>query len=173
MQSARIAVIGLGYVGLPLAVEFGKTRPVIGFDIKADRISALQDGVDSTREVDAADLRSANGLRFTSDPEDLRGCNTFIITVPTPISADTILGPTPARQRRNTVSSCCQRFRQARMTASSLRSHIPNSGRFPPIRSAPSATGSMCSMTSRAYSRRQKQICASDRANESHQWHVS
>lgn len=88
LQSARIAVIGLGYVGLPLAVEFGKTRPVIGFDIKADRISALQNGVDSTREVDAADLREARNLRFTSDPDELRGCNTFIITVPTPIRAD-------------------------------------------------------------------------------------
>ena len=88
LDATRIAVIGLGYVGLPLAVEFGKTRPVIGFDIKADRIRALQDGVDSTREVDIADLRAARELRFTSDPGELRACNTFIITVPTPISAD-------------------------------------------------------------------------------------
>lgn len=88
LRSARLAVIGLGYVGLPLAVEFGETRPVIGFDIKADRISALQDGVDSTREVDAADLREARDLHFTSDPDDLRRCNTFIATIPTPISID-------------------------------------------------------------------------------------
>ena len=88
LQTARVAVIGLGYVGLPLAVEFGKTRSVIGFDINAGRISALRNGVDSTREVDSAELRAASALRFTRDPGDLRDCNTFIVTVPTPITAD-------------------------------------------------------------------------------------
>ena len=83
--TARIAVIGLGYVGLPLAVEFGKTRPVIGFDINAERIRELQAGTDSTLEVPAEELVAANGLAFSSQAEDLKNCDTFIVTVPTPI----------------------------------------------------------------------------------------
>ena len=84
-ETARIAVIGLGYVGLPLAAEFGKTRAVIGFDINADRIRELQDGIDSTLEVSADELAVADGLTFSSRAEDLEACDTFIVTVPTPI----------------------------------------------------------------------------------------
>jgi len=87
LETARVAVIGLGYVGLPLAAEFGKIRDVVGFDINPERITALRQGRDTTQEVDQDDLRLATGLRYTSDGADLRDCNTFLVTVPTPISA--------------------------------------------------------------------------------------
>lgn len=84
---APIAVIGLGYVGLPLAVEFGKQRKVVGFDINAARIAELRAGEDNTLEVDATELAEAKHLSFTDDPSDLAHCTTFIVTVPTPIDA--------------------------------------------------------------------------------------
>jgi UDP-N-acetyl-D-glucosamine/UDP-N-acetyl-D-galactosamine dehydrogenase len=87
MNSLKIAVIGLGYVGLPLAVEFGRRRPVVGFDINASRIAALENGVDSTLEVSAEELAGANRLSFSADSADLVDCNFFIVTVPTPIDA--------------------------------------------------------------------------------------
>jgi UDP-N-acetyl-D-glucosamine/UDP-N-acetyl-D-galactosamine dehydrogenase len=80
-----IAVIGLGYVGLPLAVEFGKIRPTLGFDIDPRRVSALRSGVDSTLEVDSEELGSARQLRLSSDAADLRDAGIFIVTVPTPV----------------------------------------------------------------------------------------
>ena len=82
-----IAVIGLGYVGLPLAVEFGKVRPVIGFDINVSRIDALQVGHDATLEVSNDELVTADQLAFTSDPADLAAATIYIVTVPTPIDA--------------------------------------------------------------------------------------
>jgi UDP-N-acetyl-D-galactosamine dehydrogenase len=82
-----IAVIGLGYVGLPLAVEFGKARPVIGFDINASRIDALRVGHDTTLEVSNDELTTADQLVFTSDPTDLAAASIYIVTVPTPIDA--------------------------------------------------------------------------------------
>ena len=82
-----LAIIGLGYVGLPLAVEFGQHRPVIGFDIKPERIAELQAGHDSTRETTPAELAAAVHLTVTRDPEDLRPCRIFIVTVPTPVDA--------------------------------------------------------------------------------------
>lgn len=85
LENTKLAVIGLGYVGLPLAVEFGKQRPVIGFDINADRIDELRAGQDSTLEVEADELGSAAQLSFSSTLEDLADCNVFIVTVPTPI----------------------------------------------------------------------------------------
>lgn len=81
----RIAVIGLGYVGLPLAVEFGKKQDVVGFDINQKRIEELEKGIDHTCEVDEAELKSASGLSFTSELETLRTCNVYVVTVPTPI----------------------------------------------------------------------------------------
>ena len=81
----KLAVIGLGYVGLPLAVKFGKRRSVIGFDINKPRIDALNDGHDATLEVDDQELASANQLTFSADPASLRDCNVYIVTVPTPI----------------------------------------------------------------------------------------
>lgn len=80
-----LAVIGLGYVGLPLAVEFGKKRSVIGFDIDSARIESLRQGIDRTLEVEPAELAEARGLRFTCQPGDLAQANVFIVTVPTPI----------------------------------------------------------------------------------------
>jgi UDP-N-acetyl-D-galactosamine dehydrogenase len=85
LSELKLAVIGLGYVGLPLAVEFGKRREVVGFDINAARIASLQAGVDDTLEVDATELAEAKGLRYSAQAEDLRACNAFIVTVPTPI----------------------------------------------------------------------------------------
>lgn len=82
-----VAVIGLGYVGLPLAVEFGKRRPVIGFDIKPKRTEELSAGHDSTREVDGDDLKGARQLTYSSNPDDLKRCEIFIIAVPTPIDS--------------------------------------------------------------------------------------
>lgn len=81
----KLALIGLGYVGLPLAVEFGKKRQVVGFDINEARITALQAGHDATLEVEDDELAQAQFLKFTSNIDDLRACNCFIVTVPTPI----------------------------------------------------------------------------------------
>ena len=81
----KIAVIGLGYVGLPLAVEFGKKRHVVGFDIKDTRIQELQQGVDHTLEVSSEELASASNLSFTNQIEDLKDSEIYIVTVPTPI----------------------------------------------------------------------------------------
>jgi len=86
-RERRIAVIGLGYVGLPLAVTLGRTRPVTGFDIAAPRIAALRAGRDDTREVTPDELAAARGLHVTGDPAELAACDTYIVTVPTPIDA--------------------------------------------------------------------------------------
>jgi len=85
LRNCRIGVVGLGYVGLPLAVEFGKQFDTVGFDVKADRIAELKAGRDSTLEVSKAELREANRLRFTTDLKELKRCRVFIVTVPTPI----------------------------------------------------------------------------------------
>ena len=82
-----MAVIGLGYVGLPLAVEFARRYPVVGFDINTRRVEGLKGGHDATLEVSDDQLRGS-ALRFTSDPEEIRSCNIYIVTVPTPITAD-------------------------------------------------------------------------------------
>jgi len=84
-DSEAIAVVGLGYVGLPLAAEFGKRRTVIGFDIDASRIAELRSGKDATLEVDPQALRAAGQLRFSSCAEDIGACRVFIVTVPTPV----------------------------------------------------------------------------------------
>lgn len=81
----RVAVIGLGYVGLPLAVEFGKIRSTVGFDLNADRVIALQAGADSTGELAPEQLAQAPNLKFTNDLADIADCNFYIVAVPTPI----------------------------------------------------------------------------------------
>jgi UDP-N-acetyl-D-galactosamine dehydrogenase len=86
-ERRRIAVIGLGYVGLPLAVEFGKRREVVGFDINPRRIDALRSGIDATREVEPEEIAAACHLRLTANPSDLADCSIYIVTVPTPIDA--------------------------------------------------------------------------------------
>lgn len=83
--SIELAIVGLGYVGLPLAVEFGKKRLVVGFEINAKRVAELQSGQDNTLEVEPEELKQAKLLVYTTNPEDLRACNVFIVTVPTPI----------------------------------------------------------------------------------------
>lgn len=87
IDQARIAIVGLGYVGLPLAVEFGKHFPTVGFDINRARIDELRAGRDSTLEVDEAELAAATRLRYSADLSDLADCNFYIVTVPTPIDA--------------------------------------------------------------------------------------
>jgi UDP-N-acetyl-D-galactosamine dehydrogenase len=84
-RQARVGIIGLGYVGLPLAVEFGKHFDTVGFDIKPDRIAELKAGRDSTLETTRAELKGAVRLNFTTDLADLKKCRVFIVTVPTPI----------------------------------------------------------------------------------------
>ena len=85
INDIKIAVIGLGYVGLPLAVEFGKKVSVVGFDINAERIAELISGVDHTLEVSSEELSQATHLSYSSDMQELSDCNFFIVTVPTPI----------------------------------------------------------------------------------------
>mgnify|MGYP001276501807 CR=1 FL=1 len=84
-SNKKIAIIGLGYVGLPLAVEFGRLFETIGFDIKNSRVLELLGGDDSTLEVTPQDLQKASKLRYTSNNKDIQSCNIFIVTVPTPI----------------------------------------------------------------------------------------
>ncbi|KAF1709996.1 Vi polysaccharide biosynthesis UDP-N-acetylglucosamine C-6 dehydrogenase TviB [Pseudoxanthomonas kalamensis DSM 18571] len=85
LDQVRIAVIGLGYVGLPLAVAFGKRYPTLGFDINGSRVAELRQQRDHTLEVSAEELAAADKLEFSDDPAALAGCNVFIVTVPTPI----------------------------------------------------------------------------------------
>ena len=84
---SAVAIIGLGYVGLPLAVEFGKHRPTIGFDINKDRIAELQSGKDRTREIEPEELSQAKDLFYTTDVDMIRDAQIYIVTVPTPIDA--------------------------------------------------------------------------------------
>jgi UDP-N-acetyl-D-galactosamine dehydrogenase len=88
--SARIAVVGLGYVGLPLAVAFGRHHDTVGFDLSLQRIDALRTGVDPSGETSAEDMRSAARLRLTCCPDDLEGCDVFIVAVPTPVDRHNI-----------------------------------------------------------------------------------
>ncbi|MCH4244377.1 Vi polysaccharide biosynthesis UDP-N-acetylglucosamine C-6 dehydrogenase TviB [Acinetobacter gerneri] len=85
LEQLKLAIIGLGYVGLPLAVEFGKYKPTLGFDINQQRINELQSGHDHTLEVSENDLKQVQNLTYTSKIEDLKNANFFIVTVPTPI----------------------------------------------------------------------------------------
>lgn len=99
----KIALIGLGYVGLPLAVEFGKVRPVLGFDINEARIAELRGGKDSTLEVTSGDLAAARYLEYSSDRSKLEQCDIFIVTVPTPIDTANRPDLTPIIKASETV----------------------------------------------------------------------
>lgn len=103
--SKTIAVVGLGYVGLPLAVEFGRCRPVIGFDINSARITELQTGYDRTLEVSSATLNEASFLNFSSELGCLRKASIFLITVPTPVDASNRPDLTPLLKASETVGS--------------------------------------------------------------------
>lgn len=103
LKDKNIAIIGLGYVGLPLAVEFGKHRPVIGFDINPTRISELQSGIDHTQECSPQELSMAAHLKFSADHEDLKQAQIFIVTVPTPVDQANRPDMTPLIKASSTV----------------------------------------------------------------------
>lgn len=109
LDDINIAVVGLGYVGLPLAVEFGKTSPVVGFDINPDRVAALRRRHDATKEVSDAELAEATHLSFTTDSATLEKCNTYIVTVPTPIDAHKRPDLTPLIKASETVGRALSR----------------------------------------------------------------
>ena len=103
LADIKLAVIGLGYVGLPLAVEFGKHRAVVGFDINPQRIAQLRSGYDQTLETEPEELRAASRLSFSTELDDLRSCNCFIVTVPTPIDQHKRPDLTPLVKASETV----------------------------------------------------------------------
>ena len=105
LDKVSLAIIGLGYVGLPLAVEFGKKRPVVGFDINAKRVAELQMGLDFTLEVESEELRQATLLTYSTDSEALRLCNVFIVTVPTPIDEHNQPDLTPLIRASETIGT--------------------------------------------------------------------
>lgn len=113
----KIAIIGLGYVGLPLARLFSEKYSVVGFDINADRIASLKEGVDTTLEVENSDLQRVikvantpeNGLFFTKDSNDLTGCDYYIITVPTPVNVNNQADLTPLLKASETVGKVLQK----------------------------------------------------------------
>ncbi len=101
----KIGVIGLGYVGLPLAVEFGKIIDTIGFDINQGRIEELKKGVDRTLEVESSELKNSNHLTFSSNPNDLKSVNYFIVTVPTPVDEFHVPDLRPLQSASKTAGS--------------------------------------------------------------------
>ena len=108
INKIRIGVIGLGYVGLPLAVEFGRKYPTVGFDVKEARVAELRGGTDSTLEASDEELASADQLSFTTNAEDLADCNFYVVTVPTPISEGNRPVLTPLRRASETISKLLQ-----------------------------------------------------------------
>jgi len=105
MKSLKIGVIGLGYVGLPLSVEFGKKYSTVGYDVNTTRIKELTSGIDRTLEIDHSEIQSAINLRFSETIEDLSACNVFIVTVPTPIHSDKQPDLTPLLKATETIGS--------------------------------------------------------------------
>ena len=106
LHDHKIAIIGLGYVGLPLAVEFGKFRPVIGFDIDVLRVKDLGLGKDTTLELSSEELKHAKELTFSANPLDLRTCTIFIVTVPTPVDKANRPDLTPLVKASQLVGEC-------------------------------------------------------------------
>lgn len=109
IDDVKLAVVGLGYVGLPLAVEFGKKRPVIGFDINVKRIKALQGGHDHTLEVDDDELAEAKHLTYTAERDELGQANVYIVTVPTPIDEYKQPDLTPLVKASETIGAVLKR----------------------------------------------------------------
>ncbi|MEQ9402621.1 MAG: nucleotide sugar dehydrogenase [Cyclobacteriaceae bacterium] len=105
----KVGIIGLGYVGLPLAVESGKLYPTIGLDIDADRIDQLTNGIDRTLEVSGEELSSSNKLSFTSEIQNLKECNFYIVTVPTPVDCNKNPDLSPIRSASKAVGSVISR----------------------------------------------------------------
>lgn len=109
LDNAKIAVIGLGYVGLPLAVEFGKHRTVVGFDISTQRVDNLRGGHDTTLEIKDDELASAEHLSFTNSLDDIANCNIYIVTVPTPIDKHKRPDLTPLIKASNSIGEVLKR----------------------------------------------------------------
>ena len=109
IEQASIGVIGLGYVGLPLAVEFGHHFPTVGFDINHRRIQELKNGLDHTLEVTANELAAVQQLRFTDQLEDLRACNVYIVTVPTPVDRHKRPDLSPLESASRSIGQVLQR----------------------------------------------------------------
>jgi UDP-N-acetyl-D-glucosamine/UDP-N-acetyl-D-galactosamine dehydrogenase len=105
MNKKKLALIGLGYVGLPLAIEFGKKRVVIGFDVNQSRINDLKNGIDSTLETTSEELKGAIHLSYTTNLEDIKDCTIFIVTVPTPIDKRKRPDLTPLEKSSEAVGS--------------------------------------------------------------------
>ena len=103
LKNIRIGIVGLGYVGLPLAVEFGKKYPTVGFDIHEGRVNELKDGKDSTLECSSEELAEATHLAYTSDVDDIADCNFYVVTVPTPIGDSNRPLLTPLRAASDTL----------------------------------------------------------------------
>lgn len=108
IENTKIAVIGLGYVGLPLAVEFGKTRSIVGLDINEKRVSELRAGHDATLEVSDQELSAAKGLTFSSEVSSIADCNVYIVTVPTPIDENNAPDLTPLRKSSAMLATVIQ-----------------------------------------------------------------
>lgn len=104
-ENVKLGIVGLGYVGLPLAVEFGKHYSVLGFDISERRIEELSGGRDSTLEVSEQELGEAKNLQFSTSVEKLSNCNIFIVTVPTPIDQYNNPDLTPLLKASETIGS--------------------------------------------------------------------
>jgi UDP-N-acetyl-D-galactosamine dehydrogenase len=109
MEQVKIGIIGLGYVGLPLAVAFGRRYPTVGFDLKCERIAELEAGEDSTLETSPEELASATRLSFTSEPAGLAACNVYVVTVPTPIDDARIPDLTPLKRASRTLGELVKR----------------------------------------------------------------
>lgn len=109
LQGKTLAIIGLGYVGLPLAVEFGKHRAVIGFDINPKRVAELRSGEDHTLECSRGELKAATHLRYSSDPQDLKAAEVFIVTVPTPVDQANRPDMTPLVKASETVGKALKK----------------------------------------------------------------
>jgi len=105
LENTKLAIVGLGYVGLPLAVEFGKKYPTIGYDLNTVRVDTLKSGSDSTLEVDAEELGQATYLSYTSMLQDIANCNVYIVTVPTPIDDYNSPDLTPLRSASKAIGS--------------------------------------------------------------------
>jgi len=109
MDQVKIGVIGLGYVGLPLAVAFGRRFRTFGFDLKAERVAELKAGLDSTLETSAEELASATQLSFTSEAAGIAACNVYIVTVPTPINAAKIPDLSPLKRASRALGNLVKR----------------------------------------------------------------
>jgi len=109
LDDSRLAVIGLGYVGLPLALAFGKQFDTLGFDINAERIAQLKRGIDETQETTTAELAAAQRLRYSTATDELRDCDVFVVTVPTPVDEHKRPDFTPLIQASRTIGNALKR----------------------------------------------------------------